>query len=60
MRRPAADDKAAAIRFRPRLPVKRKNLLNEAFKLSTVNRTESDKKQAEADALLDEIDKAAS
>ncbi|MCH9822375.1 MAG: Lacal_2735 family protein [Bacteroidetes bacterium] len=39
---------------------KRKNLLNEAFKLSTVNRTESDKKQAEADALLDEIDKAAS
>lgn len=33
-----------------------KKLLEEAFKLSTTNRKESDSKYAEADAVLKEID----
>ncbi len=32
-----------------------KKLMNEAFKLSTINRTESDKKYAEADAVMNKI-----
>lgn len=36
---------------------KRKKLLNEAFKLSKVNRTESDRKTAEAEELLSMIEK---
>ncbi|WAC03942.1 Lacal_2735 family protein [Lacinutrix neustonica] len=33
-----------------------KKLLEESYKLSTTNRSESDKKQAEAQAILDQID----
>lgn len=33
-----------------------KKLIEESFRLSTVNRTESDKKAAEASALLEKID----
>lgn len=33
-----------------------KKLLEESFKLSTTNRSESDKKQAEAQTILDQID----
>ncbi len=43
---------------REKLIDKRKKLLNEAFKLSKVDRKASDQKHAEADALLVEIDKA--
>jgi len=39
------------------LQAKYKKLLEEAFKLSTSNRKESDNKYAEADALLKEIEK---
>ncbi len=39
------------------LEAKYKKLLEEAFKLSTSNRRESDEKYAEADALLKEIEK---
>lgn len=33
-----------------------KKILEESYKLSTTNRSESDKKQAEAQAILDQID----
>ncbi len=44
---------------REKLVDKRKKLLNEAFKLSKIDRSASDKKYAEADALSVQIDKAA-
>ncbi len=43
---------------REKLIDKRKKLLQEAFKLSTIDRKASDRKHAEADALLIQIDKA--
>jgi hypothetical protein len=39
-----------------KLEVKYKKLLKEAYDLSTINRTESDKKQAEAQEVLDKIE----
>ena len=39
------------------LQKKYKKLQEEAYKLSTVNRTASDKKQAEAEEVLDQIKK---
>jgi hypothetical protein len=42
---------------REKLEKKYKKLLDESYKLSHSNRTESDKMQAEAQAVLDEIDK---
>ncbi|MBB6324945.1 transcription elongation GreA/GreB family factor [Algoriphagus iocasae] len=39
------------------LQEKYKKLQEEAYKLSTVNRTASDKKQAEAEEVLDQIKK---
>lgn len=39
------------------LQEKYKKLQEEAYKLSTVNRTASDKKQAEAEEILDQIKK---
>ena len=39
-----------------KLQDKYKTLLEESFKLSTINRSESDKKQAEAQAVLDQIE----
>ena len=39
-----------------KLEQKYKKLLKEAFELSRINRTESDKKQAEAQELLDKIE----
>ncbi len=39
-----------------KLEQKYKKLLKEAFELSKINRTESDKKQAEAQELLDRIE----
>tara|TARA_R110000751_G_scaffold135_3_gene646 strand:- start:62560 stop:62727 length:168 start_codon:yes stop_codon:yes gene_type:complete len=33
-----------------------KKLLEESYKLSTINRSESDQKQAEAQAILDKIE----
>ncbi len=38
------------------LNTKHKKLLEEAFKLSTINRKESDSKYAEADAIIKEIE----
>tara|TARA_R110000850_G_scaffold277086_1_gene422334 strand:+ start:58745 stop:58912 length:168 start_codon:yes stop_codon:yes gene_type:complete len=38
------------------LQAKYKNLLKESFELSKTNRAASDKKQAEAQAVLDEIE----
>jgi len=38
------------------LEAKHKKLLEEAFKLSTINRKESDTKYAEADALIKQIE----
>lgn len=40
-----------------KLEIKYKKLLEEAHKLSTVNRSKSDEKMAEADALLKQIEK---
>lgn len=34
-----------------------KKLLDEAYKLSHINRTQADKKQAEAEAILQQIEK---
>ncbi|WP_157823379.1 MULTISPECIES: Lacal_2735 family protein [Olleya] len=39
-----------------KLQDKYKKLLEESFKLSTTNRSESDKKQAEAQAVLEQIE----
>jgi hypothetical protein len=39
-----------------RLEAKYKKLLKEAYELSTVNRTESDKKQAEAQEVLEQLE----
>lgn len=39
-----------------KLQMKYKKLLEEAFKLSKINRKESDKKQAEAETVLKEIE----
>jgi hypothetical protein len=39
-----------------KLEAKYKKLLKEAYDLSTVNRTESDKKQAEAQEVLEQLE----
>lgn len=40
-----------------KLYIKYEKLMHEAHKLSTINRTASDEKHAEADAVLQEIEK---